>query len=246
MHPRLQRAPRWQVLALGLVAAAGYLVAGIFVWPAVPLRLLYEGEAPPLPYRWVRPPRNLPEPNQPPLQGTGTIPFTPTGSQSASVLTDDGQAALILRFGAIAPRTGASSVDVRITPLDPNTVAPAPPGLRFDGNAYRMEARDNTGQPVTLLSPATPVLRYPRHATVMLRWADGRWTRLETHVVSGSLQMFGPTDRLGAFVAAAPPPTPQLSWAAYAPVAAAVAGALAALAALLVVRRRAKGAGRST
>ncbi len=226
------------MLAWGCAAAACYLIAGVHVWPAVPLRILYEGEAPPLPYRWVRPPRNLPEPNQAPLPGVATIPLTPTGSQSASVLTEDGQAALIFRFGAIAPRSGASSVNVRITPLDPTTVAPTPAGLQLDGNAYRMEATYNTGEPITLLKPVTPVLRYPKHATMLLRSSGSGWTSLETHVVAGSLQLFGPTDRLGVFVAGAPPTTPSVPWGRFAAVAAAGAGVLATLAALILVRQR--------
>jgi len=213
-------------------------MAGTLVWPAVPLKILYEGEAPPLPYRWVHPPANLPEPNQPPTPGSGTIALTPAGSQSASVLTDDGQAALILRFGAIAPHAGASSVTVRITPLDPATVSAPPSGLRFDGNAYRMEATYNTGDPIALLTSVTPVLRYPKHATMLLRFSSARWTSLETHVVGGSLQLFGPSDRLGVFVAATPPTPAPGPWATYAPVAAAAAGVLATLAALILLRRR--------
>src|SRR5262249_17569239 len=163
-------------------AAICYLVVGTQLWPAYPLRLLYEGEAPPLPYRWVRPPANLPEPNQPPSSGSGDIALTPTGSQSASILTDDGQAPLILRFAAIAPRRGASAVTVKLAPLDPRSIAPPPDKLVFDGNAYRMEATYNTGGPVTLVKPATPVLRYPKHATVLLRFSGSGWVALETHV----------------------------------------------------------------
>ncbi len=222
----------------GLAAAACYLIAGTFVWPAVPLRILYEGEAPPLPYRWVHPPANLPEANQPPAPGAGNIALTPAGSQSSSLLTDDGQAALIFRFGAIAPRSGASSVEVKITPLDPVALSPAPAGLQFDGNAYRMEATYNTGEPITLLKPVTPVLRYPKHATTLLRYSGAGWTSLETHVVAGSLQLFGPTDRLGVFAAAAARTSPPIAWVRDAAVAAAVAGALAALAALILARRR--------
>jgi len=232
------------VLAWGLAAAVCYLIAGVYVWPAVPLRILYEGAAPPLPYRWVRPPRNLPEPNQPPSPGVGTIRFTPAGSQSASVLTDDGQAGLIFRSGAIAPHDGASSMNVRITPLDPEAVSPAPAGVQFDGNAYRMEAAYNADGPITLLKPVIPVLRYPKHATMLLRSSGSGWTPVETHVVADSLQLFGPTDRLGVFVAAAPSTAPPVSWERYAVVAAAlaVAGALAALTALIFrhrsIRRR--------
>jgi hypothetical protein len=224
-------------LAWGLAAAICYLVVGAQLWPAHPLRLLYEGEAPPLPYRWVRPPANLPEPNQPPSSGAGEIPLTPTGSQSASILTDDGQAALILRFGAIAPRAGASAVTVKITPLDPRSIAPPPDKLVFDGNAYRMEATYNTGGPATLVKPVTPVLRYPKHATVLLRFSGSGWVAQETHIVSGSLQLFGPTDALGVFVAAAPPNAPPASWGRYA-VAAATAGLVIALAAAVLLRRR--------
>lgn len=228
------------MLAWGVAAAACYLVAGVYVWPTVPLRILYEGEAPPLPYRWVTPPANLPEPNQAPAPGAANIPFTPTGSQSASVLTDDGQAAIIFRFGAIAPRAGASSVNVRITPLDPRTVSPPPEGMRFDGNAYRMEATYNTGEPVVLLTPVTPVLRYPKHATTLLRSTGTGWTALEAHIVAGSLQLFGPTDRLGVFVAAAPLTNPPVGWSTYAVLAAGGVGVLVAFAALFIRRRRSR------
>jgi hypothetical protein len=229
--------------AWGLAAAICYLVVGTQVWPSNPLRLLYEGEAPPLPYRWVRPPANLPEPNQPPASGVGEIALTPTGSQSASVLTDDGQAALILRFGAIAPRAGASTVTVRITPLDPRSAAP-PPNLVIDGNAYRMEATYNTGEPVTLVKPVTPVLRYPKHATVLLRSSGSGWVAVESHVVAGSLQLFGPSDMLGVFAAAAPRGTSPLPWPRYA-VSLAVAGVLVALAAMVRARRRRDRRGRA-
>jgi hypothetical protein len=232
------RAGRGRVFAWGLMASVCYLIVGTFVWPAVPLKILYEGEAPPLPYRWVHPPANLPEPNQPPTPGSGTIVFTPTGSQSASVLTDDGQAALILRFGAIAPRAGASSVTIRITPLDPATVSAPPTGLRFDGNSYRMDGIYNTGEPITLLKPVTPVLRYPKHATVLLRRSGSGWTSLETHIVAGSLQLFGPSDRPGLFVAAAPSTEASAPGATYVAIAVAIAGVLAAIAALILIRRR--------
>ncbi len=224
-------------LAWGLAAVICYLLVGTQLWPANPVRLLYEGEAPPLPYRWVRPPANLPVPNQPPSPGAGDIALTPTGSQSASILTDDGQAALILRFGAIAPRAGASTVTVKLAPLDPRSIAPPPDKLVFDGNAYRMEATYNTGGPATLVKPVTPVLRYPKHASVLLRYSGSGWVALETHVVAGSLQMFGPTDVLGIFVAAAPPGAAPPSWGSYA-VAIAIAGLVIALAAMVLARKR--------
>ncbi len=218
------------MLVWGAVAAALYLAAGAYVWPRVPVRLLYEGEAPPLPYRWVRPPATLAEPNQPPESGAGAIPLTPDGSQSASILTDDGQAAVIFRSGAIAPRAGVTSVQATITPLDPARVAAPPPGLRFDGNAYRMEATYRDGTPISLAKPATAVLRYPRHATMLLRSAPDGWSQLDAHLVAGALQVFASTDHLGVFVAAAPAVSQGIPWT-YVAAGAAVLGVLAAVAA---------------
>jgi hypothetical protein len=129
-------------------------------------------------------------------------------------------------------------VRVRITPLDPAPVAPPPPGLRFDGNAYRMEATYNTGEPIMLLKPATPVLRYPKHATTLLRSTGAGWTALETHVVAGSLQLFGPADRLGVFVAAGPLGGPSIAWGTIAAITAAVVGVLAAVFAALFAQQR--------
>src|SRR5712692_3991915 len=103
MHSTHRRgATRWG-LVVGLAATALYLVAVEYTWRLAPSRILYEGEAPPLPYRWVHPPPNLTEDNQPPEPGAGSIALSPEGSQSTSVVTGDGQSGVIFRFGAIAP-----------------------------------------------------------------------------------------------------------------------------------------------
>ena len=197
----LTRAPgRWW-LAGGVVTAALYLGTIASAWP-FPLRLLYDGLVPLPPYRWVHPPANRARDNQPALPGGGTVALGPP-SQAAEVSTDDDQALVTLAQGVIAPRSGESSVKVTIVPLDPVTVAPAPNGRRFDGNAYRIEARYGaSGEPAVLTASATVVLRYPVHATAMLRWADPVWTPLRIQVFTGSQQALANTDRLGVFVAA--------------------------------------------
>lgn len=219
----------------GAAIVLSYVLAAVLVWSGVPVRILYDGVAPPLPYRWVRPPANLASGNQAPEPGTGTISFTLEGSASASVLTDDAQAGLIFSRGGVAPRAGVTFAKARIVPLDPNSIAPPPPGLRFDGNAYRMEATYSTGESVALLKPVTPVLRYPVHATVLLRSAGHGWTRLDSRRVTESLQTFAQSDQLGVFVAAAALGATSNLWAAYA---AAAAGVIAAVAAFLLARRR--------
>ena len=232
----LTRTPGHWWLAAGVVTAALYLGTIAAAWP-FPLRLLYDGLVPLPPYRWVHPPPSRAGDNQPALPGAGTVALGPR-SQAAEVSTDDDQALVTLAQGAIAPRSGESSVKVTIAPLDPVTVAPSPNGRRFDGNAYRIEARYATsGEPAGLTAPATVVLRYPVHATVMLRWADPVWTPLRVQVFTGSQQALTNTDRLGVFTAAtssngrASPLTEGSGCLAS-------AGAIAGLIGTLVARRR--------
>jgi hypothetical protein len=240
--PRRRRAGA--AAAWGLAAVAVYLIVAPAAWRGIPARLLYEGEAPPAPYRWVHPPPELARDNQQPSGGAGQIGLNPEGSGSASILTDDAQAGVIFPHDVVAPKPGTTEAVVRITPVDPATVAPPPSGIAFDGNGYRVEATYQNDGPIALRRPLTPVLRYPRHATVLLRWAGGRWTALDTKRVPAALQIFAPSDRLGVFVAARPTGGGMASWLPYGAGAAAVliAGAIA----IVMRRRRASNLVRST
>jgi hypothetical protein len=189
-------------VAWGVTAALIYIGVVAAVWP-VPMRLLYDGLAPLPPYRWVHPPADRARDNQLPQPGTGTITFGPSGSRPAEVTTDDDQALVTFPGAVIAPRVGESTIKVTITPLDPATVAPAPDGQRFDGNAYRIEAiYVASALPVVLAGPVTVVLRYPVHATLILRFTDPRWKGLPTNRFDGSQQVLANSDALGIFVAA--------------------------------------------
>lgn len=188
---------RWSA---GACAAAVYL--GVMAaWP-FPIRLLYDGLVPLPPYRWVHPPASRARDNKPALPGAGTVAMGPP-SRAAEIATDDDQALVTFPQGAIAARSGESSVKVTIVPLDPVTVAPAPGGRRFDGNAYRIETvYAASGAPAVLASPATVVLRYPVHATMLLRSEGTGWEALSPQVFTGSQQILANTNRLGVFTAA--------------------------------------------
>ncbi len=186
----------------GGCAAAVYLGVMMIAWP-FPIRLLYDGLVPLPPYRWVHPPASRARDNKPALSATGTVALGPP-SRATEVATDDDQALVTFPEGAIAARPGESSAKVAIVPLDPVTVASAPGGRRFDGNAYRIEAAYAvSGAPVVLASPVTIVLRYPVHATFFLRSAGTNWEPLAQQVFTGSQQVLANTDRLGVFAAAA-------------------------------------------
>jgi hypothetical protein len=194
--------------AFGLAAALVYLgLAAVAFGPGeLPVRPLFDGLAPPQPYRWVDPPEALAAQNQPPLAGTGEVPLGPDGSDPGQALTGDGQARLVLPEGVFPPRDGASAVSITITPLAPDTAAPPPEGLAFQGNAYRFEAEyvpaGGSAEPVRT---ANVLLHYPSRATVLLRLDGSAWRRLPSQDVPSNLLIFANSDRLGTFVAAGPP-----------------------------------------
>jgi hypothetical protein len=124
------------------------------------------------------------------------------------VATDDGQATISLNDNVIAPQAGESSVRVAVTPLDPATVAPPPPDMRFDGNAYRIDAiYPLSGRPARLQKPATIVLRYAAAATQLSHAATAgqQWTTIKSINYPGSLQVLvADSETLGIFTTLAP------------------------------------------
>lgn len=222
-------------LLWGVASAACYLVAVWAVMRPVPVRILYEGMAPLPPYRWVTPPPDLAAGNETPRPWNGLIEFHANGSVPMSFATGDGQIIAVFRQGTVTPRSGETSVRVTLTPLDPATLGRAPEGLRFDGNAYRVEAvYAGSGETAATRLPVTIVLRYARHATALLRFDGSTWTGLSATSVPESMQIFATSERLGAFVAAGPPQTRAVSpWWAYA-----ASAVLLLLAGLVLLRGR--------
>jgi hypothetical protein len=194
----------WGLLAVGLYLAGTALSFRV----GLPVRPVYDGGIPPAPYRWVDPPDEFADENRAPQAGTAVVEISRRGSEPRGILTGDAQAQATLPEGVFAPLRGAGRVQIRIEPVDPGGLAPAPAGLTLDGNAYRYTARyvpeGGSAEPAT---PLTVVLRYPRHATVVLRLEGRRWVRVPTTRIPASLAVVGETGELGTFVAAAPPST---------------------------------------
>ncbi len=223
-------------LASGSLAAIAYLATVSWAWPwLLPARLLYDGYTPPPPYRWVHPPAAVARNNQPPQPGRGVIALTSEGSAPASIATGDEQAVVVVPRDAIAPSQGEPSVEIRIDALDAAAMAPAPNGLSYDSNAYRITATYAIShQPAPLVAPANVVLRYATGASTILRYTGTAWVPLSPSTLPITFQIYGPTNDLGTFVAAgAPSHGPSLSVWAYQivtillwVVAAAIAGAL--------------------
>jgi hypothetical protein len=229
-HPSVGRSLPW-----GIALVLLYMVAaGVRYGPDVaPGRLLLDGMAPLAPYRWLHPPSELARGNQLPAAGAATLALGPSGSPAASVATDDGQATVSLNDNVIAPQGGESSVRVMITPIDPASVAPPPPDMRFDGNAYRFNAVYTlSDRPARLQKPATIVLRYATAATQMSRAATpgSNWTIIKSTNYPGNLQVLvADSETLGIFTTLAPRGLSYVhrtSWWVYAAVAGAPIAAL--------------------
>lgn len=204
-----RRARRRRTLAPGVLLSALYVAVAAFVLHAPHGRLLLDGLVPQPPYRWVHPPAGVAGDNEPPQPSSTVLSLTAAGSAPAEFATDDLQATLTLPANVVPARAGETKARVTLTPLDPATLAPAPSGRRFDGNAYRLEAvYSSSGAPVQLTGPVTVVLRYAVHATTILRLdrADDKaaWVRLPTTVYTGSQEALAHSDRLGAFVVSNP------------------------------------------
>jgi hypothetical protein len=189
----------------------------------------------------VLPPPELARDNQSPQPGVATLDLDPGGKSPGSVATGDGQCTVVFNDGSVAAGPAGTTLTVTITPLDPAGIAPPPPGLRFDGNACRLQAVYGRGGPVARFPRAvTVVLRYASYGTEIVR--AGRtdqqtWTSIPTTRYAGHLHLLvANTSALGTFAAVAPANAPyrqKTPWTAYA-----VAAAFVLFALLLVVRRR--------
>ncbi|MDQ6837083.1 MAG: hypothetical protein M3137_01740 [Actinomycetota bacterium] len=206
---RTEGAGRRRPVLLGVAAVAAYVgVAVATMSGGSRLRPLYDGLTPPPPYRWVSPPKEFAAGNVKPTPATDNLPLGADGTDIRGVATDDGQFVLNLPRGAVAPHEGDTSVTIDVTPLDPASLGPLPPGLRADGNAYRVSAvYQPSGQPVgPLAQPGNVIVTVPEPTQDLLYSPDGRaWTRLSTRNLSGPVSPDSTFDKPGYYLGAAPP-----------------------------------------
>jgi hypothetical protein len=179
-------------------------------------RPLLDGLAPPVPYRWVKPPPDLAASNKAPASLRVSVELTATGSRLGAFSTSDGQLNLVLSEGAVPASQSQTSVAVSIDPVDPATLGPAPSGLIVAGNAYRIQAsyRPSGGKVTALGGRSSVGLVYPLLATavadpsghLVLASADGRsWQRLRSTDTPGIHQVSAELDTTGYVAAAVPP-----------------------------------------
>lgn len=209
----MPRRSRRRLAAWGALAALLYVAAAVLSVSQglVRGRTLYDG-LPAQPYRWITPPANRANDNQKPDSSDTAIAINATGlPDPQSVSTGDLQATII--FERVDPNEyqpgRPTDMKVKITPLDPATVGPRPPGRYFDSNAYQIEAVYPSGNPVAQ-GAFDVVLTYGVHSTDVRRWNGAEWVALGNPAADRtSLQIYSPTPALGIFVATGPGDKPQ-------------------------------------
>jgi hypothetical protein len=215
------------------------------------VRPLFDGVGPAPRYQWVNPPKAFAAGNVVPTPNRRDEVLGPSGSPQDGIASSDGQLVVDLPAGAIPLNGPVAKASVAITPLDPATLGPLPPGEAPDGNAYRVEITTGApAQPVAVLAkPGTAQLTVPQPTTKVFSSSDGRdWQPVETFPVNNIVVSFR-LPAAGYFVASAAPvavtSTPSSSDTARTVVVAALTALLALLLALspVVVRRvrRARG-----
>lgn len=188
------------VLAVYVVAAAGTgQLGGRRVLP------LFEGIGPQA-YRWVHPPPDFAAANVVPKRNETDLPFNKGAFPLSGATSDDSQLLLNLPAGAFMPRTGEVKITAVVTPLDPAKLGAVPPGLRADGNAYRVEFlyKPSGAEAGALATPGNVFLDTPEQPTAILHSADGRaWDPLESRVVGINSNRLGAPLMAGGYFLAA-------------------------------------------
>jgi hypothetical protein len=197
-----------RVRVAGLLAALGYLAVLLLTRVALPggARPLYDGFAPPAPYRWVNPPAALRAGNAAPSGGSGTASRSDGPDASLAFETADSQASLTGDLGALGLVAGENGAKGTLTPLDPTTLGALPDGLGPGGNAYRVDvvAQPSGRAITTFAAPVSMSLRIASSAgTTMLASRDGTaWTTVRSTV--GEPFVVANTTATGYYVLAGP------------------------------------------
>ncbi|HEX3539369.1 MAG TPA: hypothetical protein VHT75_02890 [Acidimicrobiales bacterium] len=204
--PRPTRRPVVGIVVVsGVVVIAGYLIAalatvGLSGRHVLPL---FEGIGPPPQYQWVKPPPAFAAGNVKPKPVETDFPLTGP-VEPAFVSSPDGQFVVNLGSGAFPRHDPDTKVHATITPLDPASLGPLPPGVAADGNAYRIEF---TYQPsktplVTLAGVGNVILTAPYQAESLLDSTDGRsWTTLRSQDLADPTMIGSPFTAAGYYIA---------------------------------------------
>ncbi len=226
--------------ALLALAAAAYVLAAWAVTPG-----FFDGIAPPEPYRWVSPPPQFKNGNQPPLPGHASFKVGSNGVlDPGTAFTGDGQASVSFIPGAFVAPPDRSPVTMDMKPV---SAYPDPNGVHVATNVYCVTA----SQPVAPGKDVLVTLRFSDQAPApsdvyLLPDGSQSWRRLGSTGASAPYTISARSTALGCFMAGYPADTsikasgPRVGGGQLVPILVAVAILVVVLAGvpLAVLRRR--------
>jgi hypothetical protein len=152
-------------------AATLYLVAAWSVAPG-----FYDGFGPQAPYRWVSPPPQFKDSNQPPQSGQGTARVASTGVvDPGTVFTQDGQASISFVPGAFVTPADRSPVSLTIRPV---ADFPDPGGVHLATNVYCISSTAPLAPGKDVLVTLTFSDQLPAPSDIYEYQGSGPWTKV--------------------------------------------------------------------
>jgi hypothetical protein len=184
--------------ALLALAAAAYVLAAWAVTPG-----FFDGIAPPEPYRWVSPPPQFKNGNQPPLPGHASFKVGSNGVlDPGTAFTGDGQASVSFIPGAFVAPPDRSPVTMDIKPV---SAYPDTTGVHVATNVYCVTA----SKPVAPGKDVLVTLRFSDQAPApsdvyLLPDGSQSWRRLGSTGASAPYTISTRSTALGCFMAGYP------------------------------------------
>jgi hypothetical protein len=184
------------LLLLG--AAAGLYVAA--AWSVAPG--FYDGFGPQAPYRWVSPPPQFKNSNQPPQPGHGTAAVAGNGQVNpGSAFTQDGQASISWVPGAFVAPSDNSPVMIDIKPV---AGYPDPGNVHLATNVYCMTSSAPLAPGKDVLVTLTFSDQLPAPSAVYEYQDSGPWQNLGSTGTAAPFSISARAARLGCFAGGYP------------------------------------------
>jgi hypothetical protein len=201
---------RRRVVLSGLALVLAYVVVAALTGRLVPgrARPLFDGFTPPPTYRWVNPPPEFKAGNPKALAGKQDFDLGPNAAEQLEAATDDAQVLLTFSKSSVPPHGSDTGLTITIDPLDPKKLSPLPPGVRVDGNAYKvsMAYRPSGDAAAAFSAPGNIFISYPTSADRIEYSADGKtWETIKATRVGSNLQLGAVFSKAGYYEAAGPP-----------------------------------------
>ncbi|HEY4868356.1 MAG TPA: hypothetical protein VIK45_22920 [Candidatus Dormibacteraeota bacterium] len=181
-----------------LAVAAGLYVAA--AWSVAPG--FYDGFGPQAPYRWVSPPPQFKNSNQPPQPGHGTAAVASTGVVNpGSVFTQDGQASASWAPGAFQAPADHSPVVIDIKPV---ATYPDPDGVHLATNVYCFTSSSPIAPGKDVLITLTFSDQLPAPSNVHEYQDSGPWRNIGNTGAAAPFSISARATSLGCFAGGYP------------------------------------------